>query len=450
MKLKNLLLGTAPVLALGLGATLVTPEVSTGYSLIGGSLSHTQRDFRVFNNFTDAAANNNQTPDPMFPGYQGAVMAIWKGVTEWASEPHGDGSGDPHQPGGLGSGGANFDASFQGEATGVGGTNDNIHSELSSSSGGVLAYCETPISNGWRIRYYSSWTWQDGPGTSVGGGNSIDLQAVACHEYGHALGLGHSTSGTATMYPSILSGVNSRSINNDDQNGVRAIYGTKSASKPLITGVSISGNQITVTGQNFDSNGNQIWFTQANAGGNGQPIKVTNLTSNGTSLTATIPGNAGPGDVQVRSNGTAANDLSNAWPTDLNGGTGGTCGITQIGVGAGGANIGNLDSTSTPILGSSINLVASGFATTAGAGQLILSLNTATTPLLGGTIYVDYLNPGGVLPVSFTLGVGTAQVTLPALPSLAYTSGYAQVGVADASQPFGWAFSNGLEVTFCP
>ena len=330
MKLKNLLLGAAPVLALGLGATLVTPEVSTGYSTIGGSLGHGQRDFRIYNNFSDSAANNNQTPDDQFPGYQGAVMAIWKGMVEWGSELHGDGSGDPHQNGSLGSGGANFDTSFQGEATGVGGTNDNIHSPLSGGSGGVLAYCETPISNGWRIRYYESWTWLDGPGTSTSGGQ--DLQSVACHEYGHALGLGHSTSGSATMYPSILSGVNSRSINSDDQNGVRAIYGTKSSSKPRITGVSISGNQITVTGSNFDSSGNQIWFTQKNAGGNGQPVKVTNLTSNGSSVTATIPSNAGPGDILVRSNGTANNDLSNAWPTDLagSGGGGGAPNITGV------------------------------------------------------------------------------------------------------------------------
>ena len=450
MKLKNLLLGGAPVLALGLGATLATPEVSEGYSLIGGSLSHSQRDFRVFNNFTDAAANNNQTPDPMFPGYQGATMAIWKGVTEWASVPHGDGSGDPHQPGTLGSGGANFDASFQGEATGIGGTNDNIHSELSSSSGGVLAYCETPISNGWRIRYYSSWTWVDGPGTSVGGGNNVDLQAVACHEYGHALGLGHSTSGSATMYPSILSGVNSRSINSDDQNGVKAIYGTASASKPLITGVSVNGSQITVTGSNFDSTGNQLWFTQAGSGGNGQPIKVTNLTSNGTSITATIPGTAGSGDVQVRSNGTAHNDLSNAWPLDVGGGTGPTCGVTLLGVGAGGANIGTLDTSDNPQLGTTVNFVASGFAATAGTGQMILSLNQTTTPLLGGTLYIDHLNPAATLPVTFTLGVGVIPVTLPGSPALAYVHGYGQVGVPDASQAFGWAFSNAVDVTFCP
>ncbi|MDF1799513.1 MAG: matrixin family metalloprotease [Planctomycetota bacterium] len=331
MKFKNLLLGaSAPILALGLATTLVTPEVSTGYSLIGGSLSHTQRDFRVYNNFTDAAANNNQTPDDQFPGYQGAVMAIWKATVEWGSELHGDGTGDPHQSTGLGSGGANFDSSFQGEATGTGGTNNNIHSELSGSSPGVLAYCETPISDGWRIRYYSNWNWLDGPGTSTSGG--IDLQSVACHEFGHALGLGHSNTGGATMYPSILSGVNSRSIATDDQNGLKAIYGTKSSSKPRITGVSVSAGQITVTGTNFDSTGNQIWFTQAGSGGNGQPIKVTNLTSNGTTITASVPANAGPGDVLVRSNGTSHSDLSNAWPTDLNGSTGGGGAPTISGV----------------------------------------------------------------------------------------------------------------------
>ncbi|MDF1799738.1 MAG: matrixin family metalloprotease [Planctomycetota bacterium] len=450
MQLKNLILGAlAPTLALGLGTTLLTPEVSIGYSTIGGSLSHTQRDFRIYNNFTDAAANNNQTPDAQFPGYQGAVMAIWKGTVEWGSELHGDGTGDPHQPTGLGSGGANFDASFQGEATGTGGTNNNIHSELSGSSAGVLAYTETPISDGWRIRYYSDWNWQDGPGTSVGGGSNIDLQSVACHEYGHALGLGHSTSGPATMAAFIQSGVNARSIESDDSNGVKAVYGTKSGSKPRITGVAISGNQITVTGSNFDATGNQVWFTQASAGGNGQPIKVTNLTSNGTSITATIPGNAGPGDIQVRSNGTAHSDLSNAWPTDLNGTGGPTCGITQLGVGTGGANIGTLDSSDNPQLGTTINVVATGF-NGSSSGILIIGLSPATVPLLGGTIFLDYTNPAATLGINLTLGVGAAPISLPASPGLAYVSGYAQVGTQDASQPQGWAFSNGLQITFCP
>ena len=330
MKLSKILLtAAAPIAALSLGTVLLTPGTSEGYSLIGGQLSQSQRDFRIFNNFTDSDANNNQTPDDQFPGAQGAVMAIWKASVEWGSELHGDGTGDPHQNGSLGSGGANFDVSFQGEATAVGGTNDNIHSELTGSSGGVLAFTETPISDGWRIRYYSGWTWNDGPGTNISG---VDLQGVACHEYGHALGLGHSTSGSATMAPSISgSGVSARSISTDDSNGVKAIYGAKSATKPRITGVSVASGVITVTGSNFDPTGNQIWFTQSGSGGDGTPIKVTGLNSaNGTTLTATIPSTAGPGDVLVRSNSTANSGLSNSWPTDFAGGSTGGGGAPSV------------------------------------------------------------------------------------------------------------------------
>ncbi len=211
MKLQHVIL---PTIAVGLASALLLPMSSDGYTLIGGSLSQSQRDFRVFNNFTGAAANDNQVPDAHFPGYQGAGMAIWKASVEWGSELHGDGGGDPHQPSGLGSGGANFDPSFQAEAVDIGTTNGNIHSQISGSSGGVLAYTETPIYDGWRIRYYEGWSWADGPAAFVTG---IDLQGVACHEYGHAMGIGHTTTGYATMYPSITgTGVVQRSIEPDD------------------------------------------------------------------------------------------------------------------------------------------------------------------------------------------------------------------------------------------
>jgi hypothetical protein len=446
MQLNNLIL---PVVALSAAAILLTPGTSDGYSLIGGSLSQTQRDFRTYNNFADSATNNNQTADANFPGHQGAVMAIWKGSIEWGSELHGNGDGDPHQAFGLGSGGANFDPSMQGEATGTGSSNDNTHSPLSGGSGGVLAYTETPISNGWRIRYYESWTWADGPGSSIPG-SQIDLQGVACHEYGHALGLGHSTVNGAVMYPSISgTGVVTRSIENDDIAGIKAIYGTAAGSKPHIGGFTVTGNTLTVTGSGFDSSGNQVWFTQANAGGNGTPIKVTGLSSNGTTITASIPGSAGPGDIQVRRNSTAHSGLSNAFPYDGNGGGGPTCGVTLIGVGTGGANIGSLNTADSPTLGTTVNLVASDF-NNSSVGTLILSFGTSTTPLLGGTIFIDYLNPVGKIAVALSSGLGVYPLALPATPSLAYVSGYAQFGAADGTQPAGWAFSNAIELTFCP
>lgn len=126
-----------------------------------------------------------------------------------------------------------------------------------------------------------------------------------------------------------------------------------------------------------------------------------------------------------------------------------TCGVAKLGVGVGGANIGNLDTASTPTLGTTIQLVSSGF-NGSGLGTMILSLNQNPTSLLGGTIYADYINPAATLPVTLTFGIGTTPVSLPASPGLAYTNGYAQVGVPDASQAFGWAFSNALEITFCP
>ena len=312
MKITNMIL---PVAALGVAASLLTPATE-GYSLLGFTLATGQRDFRTFNNFTDTAANNNQNPNVNFPGYQGADMAIWKACIEWNSELHGTGNGDPHQPGDLGSGGANFDAVFQGGATSVGGINDNTHSELPGSAGGVLAFTESPSSNGWRIRYYSGWLWSDGPGVQ---GSGIDLQGVACHEYGHALGLGHSTVGGTTMFASISgNGIPARSIANDDKNGIRAAYGIADfGTKPRITDVVMFGSQVTVTGQNFTPTANKLWFTQAGVGGNGTAIKVLNLnsTNGGTQLTATFPAAAGPGDILVKITGGLAS-LSNSWPID--------------------------------------------------------------------------------------------------------------------------------------
>ena len=329
--LKKLLL---PASALGVAAALIIPaEEAVGYTLIGGSLNYTQRDFRVYNNFPDNASNNNNTPDANFPGYQGCFIAFWKGAIEWASEAHGgNGNGDPAQNGGLGSGAANFDPFFAGETNQSGGTNDNIISSISSCSSGVLAYCETPISNGWRIRMCESWTWADGPTTSIG--NAMDIQGVFCHEYGHALGLGHSSSGSATMYPSAAgNGTPARSIASDDIAGVQAIYGARASNKPKISSLSIGTTSMTINGSNFSNNGNQVWFTPAavTSTGGDPKIIVNNLSSSagGTQITVNIPSNAGPGNVMVKTNGNGNDDMSNAWPTDLadNGGGngGGNC-----------------------------------------------------------------------------------------------------------------------------
>ena len=291
---------------------------------------------RVFDNFEDPTAGDNTTPDPNFPGWTGAELAIWKAAVEWGSGPHGDGSGDPHQSGGLGSGGSNFDSSWQGASSSIGGPNGNVHSALSGGDGNVLAFTEGPVHDGWRIRYYETWTWDDGPGTSISG---YDLQGVATHEYGHALGLGHSEVSGATMRPMVIgNGVANRSIESDDVAGIQAIYGTASPSKPRITGVAVAGDVVTVTGTGFSPANNEVWFTRSGTGGNGTPIQVVGLasTKGGTEIAAGvfpyfIPATAGPGDVLVKVEGNGYEALSNPFPIDFQGaGSGCSGGVPDI------------------------------------------------------------------------------------------------------------------------
>ena len=310
-----------PAAAVAVGVLLLTPTASRAWTTLGGDLSLHQRHVRVFNNFTDPAANDNTTPHPEWPGFDGAEMAIWKACMEWGSELHGlTGEGDPHQPGGVGSGGANFDISWRGNAAAVGSTNDNTHSEISGNGGGVLAFTETPISDGWRIRYFSDpWIWHDGPGLGLVGGANVDLQGIACHQYGHALGLGHSNVAGSTMSGLFGgNGVEARSIEADDQAGVQAIYDAIDPTvKPHVAAVSLAAGVVTVTGAQFAAAGNELWFTPAGIVGGGVPVKVVGLASSGTMLQAPVPADAGPGDIQVKKGGVnGKKGLSNAFPFD--------------------------------------------------------------------------------------------------------------------------------------
>jgi hypothetical protein len=319
MKIRNLFL---PSIALGAAVLLSTPEESQAFNLLSHSLSPNQNDFRILNTFQDTGANNNTTPDDQFPGYTGAVMALWKGCIEWSSGIHGDGTGDPHQAV-LGSGGSSFDAMFNGEAGGVGSIGNNIISPLDQNGGGVLAFMQGG-SSGWWIRFYESVSWSDGPGTFIGGGN-FDLQAVGCHEYGHAIGMSHELSlSSATMWPSIGNGsISERSISNDDKAGMQAKYGVanNSGTKPTITQAINLGGQVHIFGTNYKTSNNEVWFTRltvGSTGGGGNPIKVTGVSSmnGGTEIIMTIPATAGPGEIMVLRNATTQEATSASFPFD--------------------------------------------------------------------------------------------------------------------------------------
>ncbi|MDA0667239.1 MAG: matrixin family metalloprotease [Planctomycetota bacterium] len=324
------------VLRFGLGSAILVgstflamPETAEGFTTIGGSLNLGQRDFRHFNDFT-GAANNNTVIHPNWPQYTGAELAMWKGGAEWNSRSHGDGSGDSSQSL-VGSGDADFSFFWEGDASGIGGSNDNIISSLGGSSGGVLAYTETPISTGWRIRFYrDSWSWQDGPGTVSSG---IDIQGVACHELGHALGLGHTGVSGSTMTAYISgSGQPQRSIQSDDIAGVQSIYGALSSSMPSIssiTGSMVPGGTITITGTGFSTSTNRIWLQSdvvngANSGGDHATIPDVPSTNGGTQISVALPASGWEGGALhvKRSTGSGGELLSESHPFD-GGGVGG-------------------------------------------------------------------------------------------------------------------------------
>ena len=302
-------------------AVLLFPAPLRAWAHLGGELDLGQRDFRVHNNFSDPQANNNQQTGLSFPGASGAPLAIWKAYVEWSSELHANGSGDPTQPFDLGSGGANFDPSWQGLADSPGTTNSNIVSELSGFGAGVLAFTELPISDGWRIRFYADpIIWHDGPEAPPNLQDHRDIQGVACHEFGHALGLAHSTVMGSTMFPAVsIDEVILRSIEEDDRLGIQALYGIASATKPHIETYELSNTgEVTVIGHGFSTSGNSLWFTRASGVGDGTPVQVTGLTSaqGGTRISCSIPAESGPGDILVKLPGNSHADLSNPFPFD--------------------------------------------------------------------------------------------------------------------------------------
>ncbi|XP_047951796.1 metalloendoproteinase 3-MMP-like [Salvia hispanica] len=82
---------------------------------------------------------------------------------------------------------------------------------------GVLAHAFPPTDG--RLHLDGDELWSIGAVS-----DAIDLESVVLHEIGHLLGLGHSDNQESIMYPSISSGVVKNNLNDDDIQGIQALY----------------------------------------------------------------------------------------------------------------------------------------------------------------------------------------------------------------------------------
>ncbi len=92
------------------------------------------------------------------------------------------------------------------------------------------------------IQIDPGWNW------TVGNNPQVDLQSVLTHEFGHALGLGHSADSSAVMYPSYTTGTLKRSLAGDDIAGARAIYGAPPTPTPTASATASPTASPTPTG----------------------------------------------------------------------------------------------------------------------------------------------------------------------------------------------------------
>jgi len=70
------------------------------------------------------------------------------------------------------------------------------------------------------------WSVDVGSDTDTRGDSAMDLESVATHEIGHILGLGHSSSPEAIMYPYIAAMQRKVELSADDIDGVLRLYGS--------------------------------------------------------------------------------------------------------------------------------------------------------------------------------------------------------------------------------
>jgi len=146
--------------------------------------------------------------------------AILEGATAWATQTN-----------------ASFGFSYAGRSSHTTLTNDAVNLVIfrNASSGSTIAttyywYNSSGLLDADIVFWDAGFDFFSG---SSGCASGFYIEDVAAHEFGHALGLGHTNVGGATMYPSIsYCSTGPRSLHADDIAGLEALYPPSSQSSP--------------------------------------------------------------------------------------------------------------------------------------------------------------------------------------------------------------------------
>jgi matrixin len=228
-------------------------------------------------------------------------------------------------------------------------------------------------------------------------GTTYDLQTVAMHEVGHALGLGHSTTPGSVMYP-YYSGTK-RTLTSDDVAGIQAIYGARA---PDVYNQGTSNNSFaTVTNVTSQIDPSSLTF---------QAPRL-DITAPGAAeyFTLTAPAGSGALELSVQSSGLSLlRPAVTVYAADQ---------LTVLGSASGaGSYNGSTLTVSVATVNPSDTLyikVAGADSTAFGTGEYALTLGTGTAYLPGGGS-----GSGAMLSTSTTSSGGQGQPLPPApLPS---------------------------------
>ena len=205
---------------------MATVNTTTRFALVAATLAMTvvwSRDTTAYTasgRWTRSPVSYRVNPANLDLPEASVTAAVRAGADAWAEQSQ-----------------AAFRFSYAGASTQTTNTNDGVNLVMfrNGSSGSAIATTYWWMNSSGIIDadvIFWDATFRFFAGTT-GCSGGFYIEDIAVHEFGHVLGLGHSTTADATMYPSTSScNTRNRSLGADDIAGVQALYPPQGAPQP--------------------------------------------------------------------------------------------------------------------------------------------------------------------------------------------------------------------------